>query len=213
MVFLLVPAQVCGLSLARSVTARQLSFRSRIASLGNPSSSCIPCPPVHYTTMFDIVICGRCHKSGHRAPQCPEAPSGNASSRGARGPPPAPCWTCELIPGADALHWGDECPVAAKRPKNRECTLCGSKHHWKKGCDKYIPEKHTAKNPKQHISLPVPVELIGHGACAAVQKTNTRHAIAPLSVPPSSSLLAKIKKILLTSVSGVRFEATICASA
>ena len=139
---------MCGLSLACSVTARQLSFRSRIASLGSPSSTCIPCPPVHYTIMSDIVMCGRCHKSGHRAPQCPEAPSGNASSRGARGPPPAPCWTCELIPGADALHWGDECPVAAERLKNRECTLCGSKHHRKKGCDKYVAEKHTAKKPQ-----------------------------------------------------------------
>ena len=75
------------------------------------------------------------------------------------------------------------------------------------------PRSIQLRSHKQHISLLVPVELIGHGSCAAVQKTNTRHVIAPLSAPPSSSLLAKIKKILLTYVSGVRFEATICANA
>ena len=95
-----------------------------------------------------IIICGRCHKSGHRAAQCSEAPAGNAAQRGERGPPPSPCWTRELIAGADPNHWGDECPVAAERLKNRECTLCGSKEHWKKGCPNYQAGKHTARNPR-----------------------------------------------------------------
>ena len=94
------------------------------------------------------LICARCHKGGHRAQECPLASTGNASSRGARGPPPVPCWTCELIHGADANHWGDECPVAAERLKNRQCTLCGSSDHWKKACDRYVATKHESKPPQ-----------------------------------------------------------------
>ena len=63
-------------------------------------------------------------------------------------PPPAPCWTCELILGADANHWRDECPLAADRLKNRQCTLYGSPDHWKRACDKYISTKHKPKRPQ-----------------------------------------------------------------
>ena len=93
------------------------------------------------------IICRRCHKGGHHAFACPEATTGNRSERGGRGPPPSKCWTCELINGADANHWGDECPVAAQRLKDRQCTLCGSSDHWKKGCPRYQAEKHKARNP------------------------------------------------------------------
>ena len=55
--------------------------------------------------------------------------------------------TCELIDGADANHWGDECPVAAQRLKDRQCTLCGSPDQWKKVCPRYEADKHKARNP------------------------------------------------------------------
>ena len=91
------------------------------------------------------LICRRCHKGGHHTSQCREAASRSATSRGDRGSHPAPCWTCELIPGAESDHWGAECPVEAQRLKDRQCTLCGSPDYWKMGCDKYIKDKHTAK--------------------------------------------------------------------
>ena len=68
--------------------------------------------------------------------------------RGARGDPPSPCWTCELLDGADANHPGDECPVVAERLKNKQCTLCGSPDHRKTACDKFFADKHVANHPK-----------------------------------------------------------------
>ena len=35
--------------------------------------------------------------------------------------------------------------MVAQRLKDRQCTLCSSADHWKKGCDTYISGKHTAK--------------------------------------------------------------------
>ena len=83
----------------------------------------------------------------HRSTQCPQASARNAAPRGAPGPPPAPCWTCELIRDIGANHRGDECEVAAQRLQNRQCTLCGSSSHWKKACDSYKAEKHTPRKP------------------------------------------------------------------
>ena len=84
-------------------------------------------------TFSKPVICGICHKSGHRPYECPKRSDAGAAVSSASPVKRSiqPCWSC------GELHYASACPVRADRMQKGVCLLCGSDQHWVRECHRY----------------------------------------------------------------------------
>ena len=80
------------------------------------------------------IICGSCHKAGHRAFQCPDRSELGSSVGEASSSAQSvirPCWAC------GKAHFAGDCPIWQERKQKGVCLLCGEGDHWIRACKFY----------------------------------------------------------------------------